>query len=404
MMPTKIEELIGEPSLKITPKDPPVLTSKFQLMGLTSRLFLQIWRTMMRVSGSWFKVIQVARELNRKYKIIYGEPFVSKAVKVDGRYFWRLGSPGFPSKASVRMTENEINRVLPFKSKKGLKIVLMAITKKCPLNCEHCFEWENLHQEEKLTRDDIIKIIHKYQEYGTTTFMLTGGEPMLRINDIYKVLETAKEGSDFWIVTSGLGLNEKRAKQFKSFGLTGVIISLDHYLAAEHNRFRGFDKAYENAVSAVINANNAGLVTSFSLCVTKEFINRENLTKYMDFAKKLGVSFVQFLDPKPLGKYKDKSVELEDTDFQLLDEFYHEYNTSRKYWNYPIIDYNGYHGRRVGCFSGGNRVFYIDTDGDAHVCPFCSKKVCNTKMFSAEDTIALLNQCGCHSFQKNENF
>ncbi len=392
----------SDPGWQASPQKSPVRSDPLELKLLVFRLFKQIWNVMMRESGNPLKSIQVARTLSKKYQLTYGEPFVTKAVKVGGRYFWRLGTPGFPSRASIRMTENEINRVFPFQSTNGLKIVLMAITKKCPLKCEHCFEWDNLNQKEQLTSKDIIDIVLKYQEYGTTTFMWSGGEPMLRINDLYKTLEAANDGSDFWIITSGLGLNAKKAKQLKSKRLTGIIVSLDHYIPEEHNRFRGFDQAFNNAFSAVVNANNAGLVTGLSLCVTKQFISEENIMAYMDLAKTWGVSFVQMLDPIAVGKYQGKDVELSAADFQLLDTIYHEYNTSEKFKDYPIIDYNGYHARRVGCFSAGNRVFYIDTDGDAHVCPFCSRKVCNTKTFSAVDTINLLNQHGCHSFQKNE--
>jgi MoaA/NifB/PqqE/SkfB family radical SAM enzyme len=389
--------------ISIPKQNSPIVKSRFHLHWLTFNLFAQIVKIIIREIGSFTTAIKLALALRIKYKTTFGESFVSKAVKVNGRYFWRLATPGFPSKASIIMTENEINREYPFKPLKGLKIVMIGITKKCPLNCEHCLEWDILHQEEKLSTEDLIGIIHKYQDYGTTQFMLSGGEPMLRVNDIYKILKAAKRGSDFWVVTSGLGVNAKRAQELKANGLTGVMVSLDHFIPAEHDQFRGYKGAFNNAVSAVINSNKAGLVTALSICLTKQFINKENIEAYMDFAKNLGVSFVQFLDPKATGRYYGKDVTLEQKDFELLDELYHTYNTAKKFRDYPIIDYTGYQERRIGCFAAGNRFFYIDTDGDVHVCPFCSNKICNAKAFSAVDTIALLNQHNCHSSFKNEN-
>lgn len=41
---------------------------------------------------------------------------------------------------------------------------------------------------------------------------------MLRINAIYKILNAAQPGTDFWIISSGLGLNKERAHRLKQAG------------------------------------------------------------------------------------------------------------------------------------------------------------------------------------------
>jgi MoaA/NifB/PqqE/SkfB family radical SAM enzyme len=298
------------------------------------------------------------------------------------------------------MHENEVNRLISGQKKTGLRSLLFAITKKCPLNCEHCFEWDNLNQQEVLSTADLINIVLKYQAYGTTQIMFSGGEPMLRVNDIYEVLNAAHDGSDFWIISSGLGLTKERAHRLKKAGLTGVMISLDHFEASKHNAFRGFENAYMNAIQAVENANEAGLVTTLSLCATKEFTTEENLDAYMNLAKTLGVSFVQILEPRASGRYMGKEVELGKEEMLLLEKKYSEYNTSEAYVDFPIVDYLGYHQRKVGCFGAGNRFFYIDTDGDAHICPFCTNKVAKALQFPAKDMVSLLGQHACHGFDK----
>ena len=116
-------------------------------------------------------------------------PFV-KVAKVGDRYFWRQVNPGFPSQAIKRVIQNEMNRIAPTKPYNGLRALLIGITKKCPYQCEHCFEWDNLNQKETLSFQDIIHMVKSYQEFGTTQITFGGGEPMVRIKDIYKVLET----------------------------------------------------------------------------------------------------------------------------------------------------------------------------------------------------------------------
>lgn len=379
-----------------------IVKGRFEVIWLKLRLLRQLFRITLRKTGSPLAALRMNQRIGKKYQRVFGEPLLTKVAKVDNRYFWRLGAPGFPSKASHRMHENEINRFIPGQSSTGLRSLLFAITKKCPLKCEHCFEWGNLNQKEELSTADLIHIVLEYQAYGTTQIMFSGGEPLLRVNDICEVLKRVQPGTDFWIISSGLGLNTERAHRLKKAGLTGVMISLDHFEASKHNAFRGYENAYNDAIQAVINANEAGLVTTLSLCATKDFTTEENLAAYMKRAKKLGVSFVQIIEPRASGRYKGKDVELGEREKLLLEKTYLEYKTSKAYVDFPIVDYLGYHQRRVGCFGAGNRFFYIDTDGDAHICPFCTNKVANALQFSAKDMIGLLGQYACHGFDKSK--
>lgn len=270
------------------------------------------------------------------------------------------------------------------------------------MNCEHCFEWKNLNNKERLSAEDIVRLIRKYQDHGTTQIMFSGGEPMLRINDIYRVLSNANKTSDFWIITSGLGFNEKHAQKLKESGLTGVMVSLDHSDPKKHDEFRGYVGAFQLAIEAVRHARKAGLTTSLSFCAVKESVNYDQIIMYMDLAKSLGVCFVQILDPRSSGRYADKNVELGKEEMEILENLYLEYNNSKKYRDYPIINYLGYHQRRVGCFGAGNRFFYIDTDGDAHICPYCVEKVGSALQHSPTNIIEMLSHKSCFVFEKNK--
>ena len=77
-----------------------------------------------------------------------------------------------------------------------------------------------------------------------------------------------------------------------------------------HNHFRGDRHAYQNAIEAIDNAHEAGLVTAVALCAVKYFVTMENLSRYMDLAHHLGVSFVQFIEPRAKGRYAHQDVEL----------------------------------------------------------------------------------------------
>lgn len=379
----------------------PIVTKKVEMIWFRIRVFWQLFRIVFRKTSNVFIALSSIIKIKNKYESVFGEAFLQKVSKVDGRYFWRMAAPGFPSRASFLMQTYEANRYFPDEPRKGLRSLIFSITNKCPLNCQHCFEWHNLNKEERLQTEDLIKIVHKYQDFGTTQIMLSGGEPMLRIHDIYKLLGAARDGTDFWIITSGIGLSVKRAKKLKELGLTGVMVSLDHHEEYKHNSFRGLENAYSSAIDSVINANQAGLVTTLSLCATKAFVTHENLIAYMELAKELGVTFVQILEPRAAGRYKGEDIALTDYQQNLIKDIYLEYNSSPLFADYPLIHYLGYHQRKVGCFGGGNRFFYIDTEGDAHICPYCTNKIGSALDLPVKDMIDLLGQRKCHAFEKN---
>jgi len=379
----------------------PIVRGKLEMITFKYHVLRQLFSIFHNKTGDILKALLMIRDVRSKYQKTFGQPLITKAAKVAGRYFESLGTPGFPSLATKKMHEFEVNRFFSEEMEVGLRSLLFAITKKCPLNCEHCFEWDNLNKTELLPTTEIIEIVHKWQDYGTTQVMFSGGEPMLRINDLYEVLKTAKPGTDFWIITSGLGLSKEKAKKLKSLGLTGVMVSLDHFEPSLHNQFRGSPDAWDWAHHAVFNANQAGLVTTLALCSTRSFTNRKNLDKYMELAKSWGITFVQIIEPRATGRYANKDVELSNEMLQILEETYMDYNNLNRYKAYPIINYLGYHQRKVGCFGAGDRFFYIDTDGFAHVCPYCNGKIANVRDHSAEDVINMLSNKVCQSFEKN---
>lgn len=390
----------GESAL---PETPSRQTSPLTRGSFRERLwmFLQnvftIWRLGLRRFHNPIRAWRARRRLEQRRRLIYGDYPLRKVAKVDGRFFWDLLTPGYPSPALKGYFERSLNFVESFLPDPGLRAVYFSMTKRCALRCEHCYEWDNLHKPEVLGRQNLIEIVHRFQDYGTGVFFLEGGEPLLRFRDLCQMLEQKDDRSDFWIITSGYHLTPEKAKQLKTSGLTGVMVSLDHYLPEEHNRFRGHDQSFQWAIQAVVHANEAGLVTALSICTTRPFTKPENIRSYMALARRLGVSFVQWLEPLSAGRYAGKNVKLNEKQQQLLEELYFEYNTKKAYYDFPIIFYPAFHQRRLGCF-GGSQYLYIDSDGYLHSCPFCQDKTAHALGFPIRDSVRLLEEKGCMRF------
>lgn len=356
----------------------------------------------LRCYGSLTKAIRTARKLSMVKRAVYGKRKIRRCIRLDGKFYFGLYIPGFPSQIFNRYIQTELNHILPHrKAINRLQVLQLAITNRCPLKCEHCFEWENLNKEETFTTEQVSILINKFQQAGCAQFHLTGGEPMVKMERLKKLIVTATNDSEFYVLTSGLNMTRENAKQLKEAGATGVVISLDHFDPVMHNIFRGSAKAFDNAISAVYNAHEAGLLTSFSICLTKSFVSEQNLLRYMQLARHCGVGFVQLLEPKPVGHYNGKNITLNKEQTDLLDEFYLKINYGNEYKDFPVVIYHGFHQRRFGCFSGGDRVLYIDSAGYVDACPFCqTKSQLASKIISGEFPVADVRIDGCPAYKK----
>lgn len=324
---------------------------------------------------------------------------IIKYAKAGGRYFFSYNAPGWPSLAFNQYIASNFKILSPGFGAEGLLTLIFAITKKCGYKCEHCFEWEVLNKKEILTRENMLKIVDSFQQLGISQLILSGGEPLNRIDDIIFILENIKPGTEVWLFTSGYHLTTEKARRLKAAGLTGVSVSLDHWQASEHDNFRGRPEAFSWAAKAVSNSHKEKLVVCLSLCTTRQFTTEYNLKQYAELAKNWGVSFIQLIEPKAVGHYAGKDVSLSEKHIQTIEEFYTALNFSNSYRNYPAVIYHEFYSRRIGCAGGGNRYLYVDTDGDVHNCPFCQKKLFSAFSESLKENLARMRTAGCSTFR-----
>jgi len=343
-----------------------------------------------------FTALKTLKLLSKMKDAYRGENKLLKYALAGKRYYFSYNAPGWPSRSFNRYIGHQLSQ---FNTNKNISLhtLIFGITKKCGFKCEHCFEWENLNKPETLSKEDVTRIIKDFRELGISLVQFSGGEPLNRLEDITDIIPHFTD-IDFWIYTSGYHLTNEKAMQLKKAGLTGVTVSLDHWIPELHDTFRGrigsyawVEKAAENSV-----ANN--LVLCLSLCATNDFVTLENLYNYIELAKKLNASFVQLLEPKAVGHYAGKKVTLSKEQIDLLEEFYKNINFNPRFKHYPSVIYHGFYSRRLGCSGAGKDYLYVDMDGFAHDCPFCQKKIFNVLHGNIEKQVEMMRTSGCNVF------
>lgn len=348
-----------------------------------------------------FKGLRSLKRIIKRRESVQGLPRIRKYIKGGHRFFISENIPGWPSSAFNGFVRAEVKRSLTGKVTAPLSTVIFAVTSKCRLRCPHCYEWENLSLNDVLTLDNLKTIMTRLKETGINHIQLSGGEPLERFNELVDLITFGRQGVDIWLLTSGMEFTYEKSILLKKSGLTGADISLDSWSESEHNRSRNNTASFHWVMKAAENCRKAGLLTSFSLCAFREFVNEENLIKYLELAKASGVGFVRLLEPRKAGRYKDKEIQLEPAQIKLLECFFRDVNTLDKYLDYPIVTFPGYAQRRTGCSGAGNRYLYIDSVGNIHACPFCQKSTGNALTDTLESVIPLLKNFGCHEFEMN---
>ena len=105
------------------------------------------------------------------------------------------------------------------------------LTKRCNLNCDHCYldaEFRGGLKTDELNTEECFRVIDQIAEVNPNAFLiLTGGEPLLR-PDIYDIIRYDAD-KKFMVVlgTNGTMINRVNAEKIKAAGAHGVGISID---------------------------------------------------------------------------------------------------------------------------------------------------------------------------------
>ncbi|MGE5457258.1 MAG: radical SAM protein, partial [Methanococcaceae archaeon] len=189
------------------------------------------------------------RSLKIAYKSLYsyssknnpGLPYIirlrknlllNRMVKFNGQYYSSLTVPAYPSPAYDLMVEKNglFFDKMGSGEKRNLESAFLGISSKCHNNCTHCYEQHNLSTDGEVPVEKWIETVKTLQEMGTNIIILTGGEPLLRYNELLKVLRAGdKNKSDFHIHTSGITLTIEKAAQLKLAGLKAAAVGFEDH-------------------------------------------------------------------------------------------------------------------------------------------------------------------------------
>jgi radical SAM protein len=150
-------------------------------------------------------------------------------------------------------------------------VVIWETTQACDLACVHCPS----HAQPKrslleLTTEEARRFIEDVAELRPPIFILSGGDPLKRI-DIYHLVEyaAARELKPAMTPSVTSLLTRTAVQELKRAGLTRLALSLDGSRPELHDAFRGVRGGFSRTLETMGWANEANLPLQINTCISK---------------------------------------------------------------------------------------------------------------------------------------
>ena len=245
-------------------------------------------------------------------------------------------------------------------------LILFDPTNACNMHCRGC--WSGTYgKKSHLSFEDMDKIVTEGKDLGPHLYMLTGGEPLVRKNDILRLAE--KHNDCFFALYSNSTLiDDELCREIVRLGNITFQLSIEGTPDTNDAR-RGLGH-YDAVMKAMDLLRKYGIIFGISVCYTRENIEAVTSDEFLRFMSEKGARYGFFFHYMPVGN--NAVPELMPTIEQrrkMVDRIRYIRSSECDIDFYPMDFQND--GEFVGgCIAGGRNYFHINANGDAEPCVF----------------------------------
>lgn len=176
--------------------------------------------------------------------------------------------------------------------------MLAELTHRCPLSCPYCSNPLELAQRDaELSTADWTAIFAQAAEIGVYHVHLSGGEPASR-RDLEALVRAARDVDLYTnLITSGIGLTEKRLDALEQAGLEHIQLSLQGVDAAMADRIGGYRGGFDRKMKVATWIGARGIPLTLNAVMHRQNMARleETIQLAIDMgARRIEVATVQF--------------------------------------------------------------------------------------------------------------
>jgi len=241
--------------------------------------------------------------------------------------------------------------------------ILMDPKSACNLKCTGCWAAQ-YGNKMNLSLEELDGIINQGKEHGTYVYIYSGGEPLVRKNDIIKLCEKHKDCA-FLAFTNGTLIDEDFAKEMLRVKNFVPCISVEGFEeATDYRRGKGTYRAIMRAMKIL---REHKLAFGISCCYTSKNVDVIGSEEYFDEMIRQGAKFAWLFTYMPIGAeaVPELMVSAEQRKFM-----YEQIRRFRK--EKPIFTLDFWNdGQFVGgCIAAGRAYIHINANGDVEPCAF----------------------------------
>ena len=213
------------------------------------------------------------------------------------------------------------------KFNREVNYIRVSVTDNCNLRCIYCMddkEVKFLKSEEKVSDEEIYRILKECAGLGIKKVRITGGEPLVRPNIVELIgrINSIEGIEEIYLTTNGILLKDKIEALVKN-GLKGVNISLD---SLQEERFKALTRGGD--LNRVLQAIEKSIELGIKVKLNTVIVDDINKDEILDFVK-LTINKpidVRFIEIMPIGIAKKyKGISNENT-LNLIKDSYKNYD------------------------------------------------------------------------------
>ncbi len=290
----------------------------------------------------------------------------NRYLRLGGRIWAIPALPPIDSEAFVQHLLDDLE-ALHGPGLAPLSLAMLCITPRCPHACPYCYNAQDHGPEELLPTALLVDALRDLADAGVHNVFLSGGEPMLRLDDLPTLIQ-ADRRLGVWLVSTGHGMAPGTMGRLATEGLRGVMLSIDGLDAAKHDTVKGREGSWAEACRALKVCRDVGLVVGVNAMIGPELLAPGGLERFVIRLGELGAQFVSLNSPHPVAG--DDS--LTPLPVEELLEIERRAAATRRdpAWRDRPLAYSpdAWEAKR-GCV-GGQEFVYVSPTGQVMSCPF----------------------------------
>jgi len=260
------------------------------------------------------------------------------------------------------------------------RLLLIDPTSRCNLKCIGCWS-ADYKVNSDLSYEKLDELAGDAHKLGVRQIIMSGGEPLLRKDDILKLCEKHNKIT-YGLFTNGTLIDEEFVNEMERLKNLNVFVSIEGF--REHTDFRRGTGTYDRVIAAMDLLEKHNIGFGFSICYHSKNYEVVTSDEFLDFLREKGAWFGWMFNYIPVGKDADMSLCCSADQRAYVKRKIEEYN---KKHNYLIIDFPNSGHKSIGCVAASNDFAHINSNGDLEPCAFCHYSDSNVNEMSLLEAI-----------------